>query len=346
MHESASALRAPLTFAPVLRDYLWGGRALEDRLGRTLPPGPVAESWEISAHAAGVSVVDEGPFAGCTLPDLVTRFGTRLVGRWSAAAVARGEFPLLVKILDASHALSVQVHPDDAAAAARKTHESGKTEWWHILHATAGAHIIHGLLPGTDRETLTAAVAAGRIQDHLRRIPVRAGDSIPVPAGTVHGLLAGIVLVEVQQSSDTTWRLFDWNRVDAHGRARTLHIERALEAIRFGESEEVPTVPRLQTTGDGWRLERLLRCDHFVVERIEMAAGSSLDAHLNGDSFEILGVLEGGAEVVTTGPLCTGLEAVRFALLPATTGTFRIRAQADLVALRVRLPRRGPAARG
>ncbi len=336
---SASALAAPLTFAPVFKDYLWGGRELERRLGRTLPGGVVAESWEISAHPAGLSIVDEGPFAGRSLAGLVAEFGTRLTGHRAAAAAEGAPFPLLVKLLDASHALSVQVHPDDVGAAAQRTGESGKTEWWQILYARPGAQIIHGLAPGADRATLAAAAKRGRIQDHLRRVPVQAGDSILVPAGTVHGILSGVVLVEIQQCSDTTWRLFDWNRAGPDGRPRELHIERALEVIRFGEQEPVPTPPRPRATGDGWRIDQLARCDHFVVERLEMAAGSRLDAHLDGASFEILGVLGGRAAVATTATRTT-LDGVRFALLPAALGDFRVHAATDLVALRARLPAR------
>ncbi len=341
MSGSASALGAPLTFAPVFKHYLWGGRELERRLGRALPDGVVAESWEISTHPAGVSVVDAGPFAGRTLPGLVAELGTRLTGRRGAAAtaVASGGLPLLVKLLDASHALSVQVHPDDAGAATQRTRESGKTEWWYILHAEPGARIVHGLVPGTDRGTLAAAVAAGRIQDHLRRVTVRTGDSILVPAGTVHGILSGIVLVEIQQCSDTTWRLFDWNRSGPDGRSRELHIDRALEVIRFGEQEPVPAMPLPLATGDGWRLYELARCDHFVVERLEMAAGSCLDAHLDGASFEIFGALKGRATVAARAAQTT-LDSVRFALLPAAMGDFRVCAATDLVALRTRLPTR------
>ena len=335
---STSALGVPLTFAPRFKDYLWGGRELERLFGRELPDGVVAESWEISGHPAGVSVVDSGPLAGRDLPGLVAEFGTRLVGRRGETAVARGEFPLLVKLLDASHALSVQVHPDDEYAAAHRLGEPGKTEMWYILHAEPGARIVHGLAPGTDRAALRRAVAEGRLQDCLQRVRVRPGDAIMVPAGTVHGILSGIVLVEIQQCSDTTFRIHDWDRPGPDGRPRELHTERAFDAIRFGPTTPVPVAPRAAGAGTGVLREVIADCDHFVVERLRMAAGARLASELDGRTFEIWGVVSGRAAVETGNAPSLVLEQARFALLPATMGAFEVRAATDVVALRARLP--------
>ena len=338
MPASTNALAAPLTFAPRLKDYLWGGRELERLFGRELPEGVIAESWEISGHPAGVSVVDAGPLAGRDLPGLVAEFGTRLVGRRGRNAVARGEFPLLVKLLDASHALSVQVHPDDDYAAAHGLDDRGKTEMWYILQAEPGARIIHGLRAGTDRAAFERAVAEGRVQDCLSRVRVQAGDAILVPAGTVHGILSGIVLVEIQQCSDTTYRLYDWDRLGANGEPRELHIEEALEASHFGRNRSVPETPRVTVAGGGVRRETVAECEHFAVERVTIEAGSSFESTLDGETFEAWGVLSGTASVESTGAPPQALEAVRFVLLPAAMGAFRFRATTDLVALRTYLP--------
>ena len=335
-----SALGAPLTFVPQFKDYLWGGRSLERLFGRKLPDGPVAESWEISGHPAGVSVVDSGPLAGRDLPGLVAEFGTQLVGRRGRDSVARGAFPLLVKLLDASHALSVQVHPDDHYASAHGLGEPGKTEMWYILDAEPGARIIHGLTPETDRDALRGAVAEGRVQDCLNRVRVRRGDSILVPAGTVHGILSGIVLVEIQQCSDTTYRIYDWDRLGPDGRPRELHIERALDVIHFEGAEPAPVEPRLADVQDGVRREVIAHCDHFVVERFQLEAGARFTSQLDGETFEIWGVLSGTAAVETGGASSLALEGVRFALLPATMGAFGVRAATDVVVLRTRLPAR------
>ncbi len=333
-------LEAPLTFAPQLKQYLWGGRGLERLFGRELPDGPVAESWEISGHLAGVSVVDSGPLAGRDLSGLVAEFGTRLVGRRGRRAAERGTFPLLVKLLDASHALSVQVHPDDDYAAAHGLGEPGKTEMWYILHAGPGSQIIHGLTAGTDRRTFRGAVAGGRVQDVLNRVRVRPGDSVLVPAGTVHGILSGIVLVEIQQCSDTTYRIYDWDRLGPDGRRRELHIERALDVIRFERTEPVPTEPCLVEERDGVRRDVIAHCDHFTVERVSMSAGACFPSELDGETLETWGVLSGTAKVETDGASSLALRGVRFALLPATMGAFCVRATSNVVALRARLPAR------
>ena len=339
MPGSTSALRAPLTFVPHLKEYLWGGRSLERLFGRQLPDGPLAESWEISGHPAGLSRVEVGPLAGRGLPDLVAEFGEQLVGRHGEHAVERGEFPLLVKLLDASHALSVQVHPDDKCAAAHGLGESGKTEMWYVLHAEPGARIIHGLAPGTDRKALRSAMAAGRVQDVLNRARVRPGDAILVPAGTVHGILSGVVLVEIQQCSNTTYRIYDWDRAGPDGRPRELHIDRALEAIHFGRATAVPAKPRIAGRGEhGTRREVIASCGHFEVERFLLAAGAAFTSELDGETFEIWGVLSGTASVETERASSLALRGVRFALLPATMGPFRVRAVTNVVALRARLP--------
>ena len=332
------ALRAPLTFTPRLKDYLWGGRKLEHLFGRDLPDGVIAESWEVSGHGNAPSVVDRGPLQGRDLPGLVADYGVGLVGRRGEWAAERGTFPLLVKLLDASHALSVQVHPDDDYAAAHLPGELGKTEMWYVLDAEDGARIIHGLQPGTDREALRRAVSDGRVQDCLKRMTVRPGDSVLVPAGTVHGILSGIVLVEIQQSSDTTYRIHDWGRLGPDGRPRRLHIDRALDVIDFGSSRPALVEPRLAGEGGGIRREVVAECDQFVVERVRVEAGAAFESTLDGETFEIWGVLSGSASMVAANAPALEMEAARFALLPATMGPFALRATSDVVALRAYLP--------
>lgn len=338
MHASRPALGAPLTFVPRLKHYLWGGRRLEQLFGRVLPDEVTAESWEVSGHPDEPSVVDRGPLAGRELPGLVAEYGIELVGSRGAHAVERGTFPLLVKLLDASHALSVQVHPDDVHAAAHGTGEAGKTEMWYVVHAEPGARIIHGLRAGTGRAALRRAVAEGRAQDVLNRVPVRPGDSVMVPAGTVHGILSGIVLVEVQQTSDTTYRIYDWDRTGPGGTPRELHVERALEVIDFGRREPALVEPRAVGNGGGVRRELVAECEHFVVERIRAEAGAVFEHGLRGDTFEIWGTLTGSAALIAAGSQALNMETARFALLPATMGGFALEAGTDTVALRAYLP--------
>lgn len=338
MPTSYPELTAPLTFAPRLKHYLWGGRRLEELLGRRLPEGVTAESWEISGHPDEPSVVADGPLAGRNLPDLVTRYGVELLGHRGARAAARGAFPLLVKLLDARHALSVQVHPNDAWAAAHRTGESGKDEMWYILHAEPGAQIIHGVQEGVDRADFRRAVAEGHVQDVLNRVSVRPGDSVMVRAGTVHGILSGVVLLEVQQTSDTTYRIYDWDRLGPDGRPRELHVDKALEVIDFDHPGPAVVEPRpIETTG-GIGREVIAECRHFVVERIRAEAGAGYTATLDGTSCEIWGAVAGKASLHASRAAPLDLEPARFSLLPATMGRFTLQAHTRTVAIRVFLP--------
>lgn len=331
-------LSAPLTFAPRFKDYMWGGRRLADLLGRDLPDGIVAEIWEVSGHPSEPSVVDRGPLSGRDLPGLVAEYGVSLVGTRGREAAERGAFPLLVKLLDATHALSVQVHPDNEYAAAHDLGEPGKTEMWYVLHAEQGACIIHGLQAGIDRAALRRAVSRGTVPDCLNRVPVAPGDAILVPAGTVHGILSGVVLVEIQQCSDTTYRIHDWDRPGPDGKPRQLHVERALDVIDFSGAVPAPVAPRLVHEDGGVKREALAECEHFVVERVRMDAGSDLEALLDGETCEVWGVLSGSAALEAGRDGARRLGSVGFALLPATMGRFRIRAGEDVVALRAYLP--------
>ena len=330
--------KTPLTFAPQLRHYLWGGCRLRELLGRELPDGPTAESWEISGHADSPSVVDRGPLSGTSLPELVERHGVDLVGRRGEAAARRGAFPVLVKLLDATHPLSVQLHPDDAYASARLPGETGKTELWHVLHAEAGAQVICGLLPGVGRTGLVEALAQGSVRDVLDRVKVQRGDTIMVRAGTVHAILSGVVLVEIQQTSDTTYRIYDWDRAGADGRARELHTDRALEAIDLDSVGSGLVEPRFVAEEAGVRREEIGRSEHFVVERVRASAGAEFRSSLVGETFEIWGVVEGAAVLGGSGQRGAELDRARFALLPATFGPFALRAATDVVAIRCFLP--------
>ena len=340
------ALSAPLTFAPRLKHYMWGGRRLADLLGRDLPDGVVAESWEVSGHASEPSVVDRGPLSGRDLPGLVAEYGVALVGTRGRDAAERGVFPLLVKLLDATHALSVQVHPDNEYAAAHELGEPGKTEMWYVLHAEEGACVIHGLRAGVDRAALRRAVSRGTVPDCLNRVPVERGDAILVPAGTVHGILSGIVLVEIQQCSDTTYRVHDWDRPGPDGKPRQLHVERALDVIDFSGTAAAPAapptaapaVPRLVHDGDGVKREVLAECDEFVVERVGLDAGCDFEALRDGETCEVWGVLSGTATLEAGRNSALRLGSVGFALLPAAIGRFRVRADEAVVALRAYLP--------
>src|SRR5262245_60127583 len=214
----------PLVFEPFLRSMVWGGRRLSEWFGKRLPQGPVGESWEISAHPQHVSRVAEGPFLGQSLDDLCRCNSREIFG---ASAPADGRFPLLIKLLDCRDWLSVQVHPTDDIAARLLAGERGKTEAWVVLGADPDARIYAGLVPGTTRADLEARLGHGSVADCLHSFTPRVGDCLFLPAGTVHAVGGGIVLAEVQQCSDATFRLFDWNRVGLDGKPRPLHVHEA-----------------------------------------------------------------------------------------------------------------------
>lgn len=326
----------PLLFEPVLKDYIWGGRTLE-KLGRALPPqGPIAESWEIAGHNDGTTVVSNGRFAGMSLTEVQTQLGLDLIGSNNTWALQRDKFPLLIKLLDASRPLSVQVHPDDDYALAHEGNELGKTEMWVVLDAEPGAELILGVREGTTPQDFRQGIADGQLEPYLHRVPVKAGDHICVPAGTLHAIMGGILIAEIQQNSNTTYRVYDWNRVGADGQPRPLHIDKALDVINFEQVEPALGPPTLISNDDGLRRELLCSNAYFVTERVTLAAGSTFSGECDGRSLEIWGVLAG--EVMINDVL---LSAIQFSLLPAALGTFTVTAVTEATLLRTYVSERG-----
>ena len=335
----------PLTFAPVLRDYLWGGRRLATLYGRGLPAGAVAESWEISGHPHGSTAADRGFWEGQLLPAILDALGERLVGSRAGWALARRKFPLLVKLLDAQQDLSLQVHPDDEYALVHENGELGKTEMWYVLHADPGTSLILGPKPGTTRRSFEEALAADRVETVLNRVPIAAGQSVDVPTGTVHALLAGTVVAEIQQNSDTTYRVYDWGRLGADGKPRALHIDKALDVSNFDQPAAGIVQPKLISEAAGVVRSELVRNRYFVVEEIVLSPGSAFQGRCDGSTLEIWGCMRGKVAIeCDAAPLA--LSAIRFGLLPAALGTFSVAAattasaaaSAPSVCLRAYLP--------
>jgi mannose-6-phosphate isomerase len=319
----------PLLFEPVLKDYIWGGRNLE-KLGRDLPPeGPIAESWEIAGHEDGTAVVSNGRFAGMPLTELRAQLGLDLVGRNNAWAQERGKFPLLIKLLDASRPLSVQVHPTDDYALAHEGNELGKTEMWVVLDAEPGAELILGVQEGTTPQAFRQGVEAGQLEPFLHHVPVQAGDHVCVPSGTLHAIMGGLLIAEIQQNSNTTYRVYDWNRVGADGQPRPLHVDKALEVINFAQVEPSPSAPQAIGEHEGVRRERLCANEYFITERLMLDEGATFAGVCDGATLEIWGVLEGAATLNEV-----QLEAVQFCLLPAAMGAYSITARSETTLLR------------
>lgn len=281
----------PLNFTPLYKHRIWGGCVMEEKLRRPLPPGtPIGESWELVDRDDDQSVVADGPHAGLTLHDLWTRHRAAVFGN-SVSDSPR--FPLLAKILDAREKLSVQVHPpahvaaqmNAARAFAGSSPSCGnpapaepKTEMWFVLDAKPDAELFVGFRNGTTRESFEAALKDGTCTDLLHRIPVRQGDYIFIPSGRCHAIGAGCLIIEIQQNSDTTYRVFDWNRVDSAGKPRELHIDESLKSIDFTDHE-----PSL----DNAKGETLVSCEYFRVDRWQITRPRR-DAEAVGSIFTVV----------------------------------------------------------
>lgn len=283
----------PLRFTPILKRAVWGGRRLGTLLAKPLgPDSDYAESWELVDHGADQSVVRAGPHRGQTLGALVAAHSRQLLGdALSRSASEPPSFPLLIKYLDCHKPLSIQVHPDDERAARLTPPDRGKTEAWVILHAEPDSVLYAGLKRGFDRAAFEREVARGTTALCLEKITPQIGDCYLIPAGTVHALGAGLVVAEVQQSSDTTYRIFDWNRLGNDGQPRALHLSSGLAAIRYGQEPVVASTPlTLPTSADGMLGERLIDGDKFRIDRWK----TTVPLRMGGDGrLHVLMVLSG-----------------------------------------------------
>lgn len=304
----------PLRFRPIFRRYLWGGRRLGEVLGKPIgPEGDYAESWEIVDHGEDQSVVLAGPLEGVTLHQLVTEHGQALLGRHHP----QSRFPLLFKFLDAQQTLSVQVHPDDARAARLDPPDYGKTEAWYVMDAAPGSLIYAGLKRGFDRDALARELHRGTAELCLHRFEPRPGDCVLLPAGLIHAIGAGLLVAEIQQSSDTTYRLFDWNRVGPDGLPRQLHLDKGLEAVddRLGPGEA--SVPSKTEQPE---CARLAACDKFILRRWQSSAAIEIGGD---DRCHILAVV-GGSVQIEGDPVGAPLPYGATAILPASCGAVKI----------------------
>lgn len=305
----------PLHFQPEFKERVWGGRALE-RFGFEVPAGAIGEGWMIADHPNGVSHVTNGPLAGKGLDEIRELTGDAWFGAKGAAS-GNGRFPLLVKLLDCNDDLSIQVHPNDSYERLPQG-ELGKTEMWYVLAAKPEAKIIYGLEPGTDRTALAKAIDEGRIMDTLQAFSVKAGDSFYIPAGTVHALCAGVVVAEIQQNSDTTYRLFDYDRPGLDGQPRELHIEDSLNVIAY----EGSGATRMATDGvkPGEWLQ-LAASPYFTTDKGVVNGHWTLET--DGNSFVILIICDGAGSIEWSDGVADAKAGDCF-LVPANLGQYAL----------------------
>jgi mannose-6-phosphate isomerase len=311
----------PFIFEPIFKDRIWGGRELEKLYGKALPAGkPIGESWEVSDRPGDESVVANGPLAGKNLRWLMQHHAAEILG--SARPATENRFPILCKILDAREKLSLQVHPPAKKAAELKGEP--KTEMWFIADAAPDASLYVGLKRGVTRAEFEQKIADGSVADCFHKIPVRAGDTMFLPSGRVHAIGDGLVIFEIQQNSDTTYRVFDWNRTGLDGKPRELHIAQSLASIDFNDFEP-KLVPENYRQANGFKFRLLAEDPLFTVQEMAFEdTGKYLPA---GNYLRIIAVTKGAAQI-SDGTNSVNLKAGQFCLLPACLNHVEIKAQA------------------
>jgi len=301
----------PLTFQPLFKERVWGGRSLERLYAKPLPPGkPIGESWEISDRPGDTSVIANGPLAGRDIRWLMQNHRHELLGN----AKSQGDaFPLLIKLLDAQEKLSLQVHPTGHKAV--EFDGEPKTEMWFIADAAPGAELYVGLRRGVTRSGFERKLADGTVADCFHRIAVKAGDAMFLPSGRVHAIGAGLVIFEIQQNSDTTFRVFDWNRTGLDGKARELHIPQSLECIDFADFEPSLVSAKVYDLSNA-SISELVKDPLFVVESWLMRSADVV--HWRNQRMQTVGVVSGSVTITSDAPVApVTLGAGQFCLIPA-----------------------------
>lgn len=280
----------PLLLKPAVKEYVWGGNRLKTEFGFTCDTDVAAEGWMLSCHQDGPSVVINGQYAGMTLPEVVARFGERAIGKNAAAFPY---FPLLIKLIDAKQSLSVQVHPNDEYALAHEG-EFGKTEMWYVVDCDPGAELIYGFKKSVTKAEFRRHIEQNTLTDICNRVPVHKGDVFFITAGTLHAIGGGILIAEVQQNSNSTYRVFDFGRVGADGKPRPLHVEKALDVtLRDKPSHPYGAVGDITVHGNN-TIRTLAHCELFSADLLSLREPFPIH---RDDSFVSLVCLDGSARL-------------------------------------------------
>lgn len=315
----------PIQFYPIYKEMLWGGQKMAAVLGRELPYTHTGESWDISCRPNEMGVVSNGPLAGRRFQDILDEDRKKYLGR---ALSGQEEFSLLVKIIDANDNLSVQVHPDDTYAKKAECYPYGKNEMWYVLDAPEDGRLIIGLRPEVTREGFRKAFETGRVAECLNELPVKKGDVIDIPAGLVHALTKGVMVAEIQQNSDITYRMFDYDRIGLDGKKRELHLEKALDVADFQGKLKKDCVTGLVVRRAGADLTYYIANENFVVIRYEV--DTEIDECSDPDRFHIYTGLEGDCRIVTPQMTVT-VPIGGSVLVPAAMGSYRITGKGALL---------------
>ena len=282
----------PMLLKPVGKDNLWGGNRLKEEFYKNIPVTPLAETWECSAHPDGPSTIVNGEFAGYTLDNVLNLhpeyLGTKVTKRYG--------MPILIKFIDAEKNLSIQVHPEDDYAR-KQENDFGKTEMWYVVDATPDAFLIHGFAHDVNENMLRKSVQDGDLEKHLNRVAVHKGDVFFTPAGTIHGIGAGCLIAEIQESSNITYRVYDYDRVDKNGQKRELHFDKAMQVLNMKAGQRYRQKARLVRYYPGCSRELLCRCKYFETERINVTKGVAFT--VRNTSFQVLLCIRGNGGLET-----------------------------------------------
>ena len=282
----------PFLLKPVGKDYLWGGNRLNTDFAKEIAMSPLAETWECSTHPDGTSTVDSGEFAGRPLSDVLKEHPKFL----GSHPRTKDELPILIKLIDAQKDLSVQVHPSDEYAAKHENGSLGKSEMWYVLDAASDTKLVYGFYHDMDEEKLRASLISGTVEKYLQKVPVKKDDVFFIEAGRVHAIGAGALIAEIQESSNLTYRLYDYNRLDKNGKRRELHIDKVLAVADLKSSREPRQPLRVLRYQKGCARELLCRCKYFQVERMllnTLLYGVAVPFQTGPNSFQVLLCTEG-----------------------------------------------------
>ncbi|MBQ7901255.1 MAG: class I mannose-6-phosphate isomerase [Clostridia bacterium] len=313
----------PIKTAPVFKQYIWGGSALKDKYNKNIQDNFAAESWEISCHKDGMSLVAEGEFAGKTLNEVVMSDKENMLGD-----AGMEQFPLLVKLLDANDNLSVQVHPDDEYAKVNENGSLGKTEMWYVIDAKPGAKLVYGLRNGVTKQQFADAIEQGTLEELLNYVPVKPGDAFFIPSKTLHAIGSGLLIAEIQQSSNTTYRVYDYNRTDASGNKRELHTAKALDVTSLEDVEGCERVVPVPYAAEGAKAGVISCCEFFAVIKYELDGKTTILPPAK--RFEMLVCTEGCAKLGYNGGVMD-INAGDSVFIPAALGAYTLEGSGDIL---------------
>ena len=321
-----------LKLIPAYKDYIWGGNRLKSEYNKNSPYRVTAESWELSCHENGLSYVSGGKYDGMTLEDAINE--AKAKGEdWLGTKCGNFEqFPVLIKLIDANASLSIQVHPDDSYAKINENGSLGKTEVWYIVEAEPDAELIYGLAKDVTKEEIKEAILKNELKPYLNSVKVKPGDVFFVRAGLLHAIGKGILICEIQQNSDTTYRVYDWGRVGTDGKPRELHIEKALDVLCLSKEEKTDFSPKLIEQNKDAKDYLIADCEYFKVVKREQLKESEIKT--DGMSFLCLTFLKGDGEIVTEEQKCNYKKGDSF-FIPAVKKEYKILGESQFLVTKV-----------